>query len=282
MHVLRAIMNSARFSSGVAVVSMGLLGLVGCGAAADSATGDDVELRSSERGFEYECTTPASRTLIEKPSTKVLVTPGHLRFDSDYGLSLGERDKTYKAPTGTTRARYAGYETGEDCVMKLVADQALLDGEATGKLRIQCAGDDFQQDTLSCANPKAAKLTLLPPAPPPPPAPSVPPASARKWACTTTSEYPSLEEGSLTMQVVDDSIRLLVAEFDYTGTRNRDYRPRSGNWIAYNDLDYGGDCTMTVIVDPNALVSSTTATTLKVRCAGEGYQEDIYACTPSR
>ena len=260
------------------LVGVGLLAMVGCaGAETSSEATDDDELRSTERGFEYQCTSPSSRTLIDAPSSKILITDGHLRFEGNFGPNLGARDKTYRQPSGTARVRYDGYSTGDDCVLKVVADKALLDGQATGQLRLQCAGDGFQQDILSCTAPRATTLRLprTPPVTPPPP--ETPPANAKKWACTTTSEYASLE-GAVTMQVVDGSIRIKAGDLEYTGTRDRDYHPRTGNWISYDDLGYGGDCSMTIIVDGNALASATATTTLKVRCAGEGFQEDRYTC----
>jgi len=271
-------MVDARFLVGLAVV--GLAAVAGCsGSEASPESADDDELRSTERGFEYDCTTPAGRTLIDSASTKLLITDGHLRFDGNFGPNLGARDKTYKAPAGAVRVRYGGYETGDDCAMKVVADETLLKGQPSGKLRIQCAGDGFQQDILSCSAPKAATLKLPRTAPTTPPAPTVPPASTKKWACTTTAGSPSLE-GAVTMQVVDGSIRVLADSLEYTGTRDREYHPRSGNWLSYDDVGYGGDCSMSLIVDAKTLIASSTTTTLKVRCSGEGFQEDRYSCKP--
>lgn len=253
--------------------------LAGCSSADDaSAAGEDDELRSTERGFEYDCTTPASRTLIDAPSTKVLVTSKHLRFDGNFGQSLGERDATYKSPTGARRARFAGYETGEDCVLKVVADQDLLDGKPTGGVRVQCSGDDFQQDLLECSNPRAARLRLPAAPAPPPPAPVTPPASTRTWKCTTTAEYATL--GALSMQVTADAIRIVNADFTYEGTRDRAYRARTGSWMQFEDLEYGGDCSLSAIVAEDALLSTTATTALKIRCAGDGFQEDRYTCKP--
>jgi hypothetical protein len=250
----------------------------GCAGADASAEASEEQLRAAERGFEYDCTTPASRTLIEGATSKVLITDKHLRFEGTFGPSLGERDPAYKAPAGKQRVRYAGFATGEDCEMKVVADQEILDGKPTGGVRIQCWGDDFQQDLLLCSGPRAATLTFAPPPPPPPPPPATPPAGTRKWACATKAESPTL--GPLTMQVTADAIRVVTEEFDYTSGRNHAYRARSGSWMSFNDLSYGGDCSLSVVVAEDALVATTTTTALKVRCAGETFQEDRYTCTP--
>lgn len=249
---------------------------VACGGSDASVANEDDELRSTERGFEYECQTPSSRTLIEKASTKVLVTDKHLRFEDDYGPNLGARDTTYKAPKNTSRARFTGYETGDDCVLKAVADSTLLEGKPSGQLRLQCAGDGFQQDILTCASPKPATLRLpRPPAPTPPP-PATPPANARKWTCTTTASGVALTP-SLEMQVDDASIRV-VGEFTYTGTRDRAYRSRTANWMSYEGFEYGGDCSLSIVVDASALASSTREVPLQVRCSGDEFHLDRYTC----
>jgi len=252
--------------------------IAGCSSGVDSsASADDDELRSTERGFEYDCTTPASRTLIDSPKTKVLVTRKHLRFDGNFGQSLGELDTTYKAPAGKKRVRFSGYDTGEDCVLKVVADQDALDGKPTGGVRVQCSGDDFQQDLLSCSNPRAATLRL-PKATPPPPAPVTPPAATKTWTCTTPSEYASL--GALSMQVTAEAIRIVNTDFTYEGTRDHAYRARSGSWMQFDSFDYGGDCSLTAIVAEDALAPTTASTALKIRCSGETFQEDRYTCKP--
>ncbi len=272
MHYIAAMRIRGGFGS---CVVWAALSAVACGGADGAKTGDD-EVRSSERGFEYTCAVPPGSTLLDKPTTTVLITEGHLRFDGDYGPNLGDRDPRYKAPRGTTRVRYEGFETGDDCALKAVADAALVRGDARGELRLQCAGDDFQQDVLSCSHPKPATFKV-PIAPPPPPEPPLPPADAKSFACTTTADYPLLE-ATLTMQVVDGSIRLRGEDGETTATRDRDYRPRSGDWIAYDDVGYGGDCSMSLVVEGRALAAETSETVLKVRCAGDEFQEDRYAC----
>jgi hypothetical protein len=247
------------------------IGAVACGgASADGVTGNDDELRSTEQGFSYACQAVGDHTLIEKAQTTVVVTSGHLRFDGDFGPNLGARDPGYKAPKGTSRVRYDGYETGDDCVLKVVADTALVSGQPSGEVRLQCAGDGFQQDLLRCSAPTPTKLRLpKPSAPPAPVTPVGPPASAPTWTCTNAS--PSELEASLTMQISDDAIRVVSGDLDYTGTRDRAYHPRSGSWIAYDDVGYGGDCSMTFVVDPGALAAGASRTTLKVRCAGDTF-----------
>lgn len=54
--------------------------------------------------------------------------------------------------------------------------------------------------------------------------------------------------------------------------------PRRCDWIAYDDVEYGGDCSITLVVDAKVLTSGTAATTLKVRCAGDDFLEAVYAC----
>jgi len=254
-----------------------IVAIVGCAGSDDGTTGDDAEQRSTERGFEYTCTPSGSASVLDVPSTKVVVTKKHLRYENSYGPNLGAHDPTYRAPRNTARVRYEGFETGDDCTLKVVADEALVEGKPTGQLRIQCSGDDFRQDTLLCNGMRATTLRLPGATPPGPPAPATPPANTRKFTCTTASDSSSLEK-TLTMQVTDEAIRI-NAEFEHTGTRDRDYRARSGNWMQFDNVEYGGDCSMTFVVDGNALTSSNRNTTLKVRCAGDGFQEDRYACT---
>jgi hypothetical protein len=251
--------------------------------AEETATTTAADELRAERGFEFDCATPADRTLIDAESAKVLITEGHLRFVGDYGPNFGSRDKTYTAPKGTARVRYTGFETGEDCVMKVVADESVLNGE-NGQVRIQCAGDFFQQDILTCTNPKPSHYEAPPAPAPAAPQPSVPSADARQWECSPKAiddELESLLDGKLTMQLDDASIRI-VDEIDrgVTGARDLKYKPRSGNWMSYKGVTWGGDCAMSLVVDANALVASTTSTTLKVRCSGDSFQEDRYTCTP--
>lgn len=264
-----------------ALTAPGALLAIACGGAVDDdASASAAAASRAESGFEYECTAPASRTLIEAEKTKILITEGHFRFEGDYGPNLGTFDAKYRSPRGTSRVRFDGFETGMDCTMKVVADKALLEGKPDGKMRLQCAGDDFQQDVLSCSRPTPATFI---PADPKPAEPTggdtTPPASTKTWDCDVTGDQSALED-KLTMQVVDDSIRVVSDEDEYTGTRDRNYRPRSGNWISFEDFEYGGDCTLTLVVDPNALVASTLSTTLKVRCSGDDVVEGVYACKP--
>lgn len=247
---------------------------VACGGT-DGTSAADSDITAGERGFSYECKT--EKMFISADKTKVLVTAKHLSFEGDWGPNVGALDSTYRPPAGKKRVRYDGFETGEDCSMRVVADQALLDGQATGQVRIQCQGDDFQQEILDCSKPKPA--TYRAPAPPPPPEPVVTvPADAKKWSCKTTDG--SAFADKLTMQISDAAITIQEEgeDFDRTGTRYREYKPRSGNWIAYDNVEYGGDCSITLVVDAKALSASTTSTTLKVRCAGDDFLESVYAC----
>lgn len=260
--------------------ALGLALVAACASEASTSSTDDHLRPRAERGFEFDCATPATRTLIAAASTKLLITEGHLRFVDDHGPNIGKRDTKFRAPTGTARVRYDDFETGDDCVLRVVADETVLKGRR-GQVRVQCAGDGFQQDILSCTNPKPA--TYKPPAPVPSPVvptPDAPPDDTKRWDCRTTTPYPLLAP-ALAMQVVDASIRVVAAgKPDLTGVRDRDYTPRSGSWMQFEDVGYGGDCSMTFVVSGSALGPTASSTTLKVRCAGDGFQEDRYACKP--
>lgn len=252
--------------------------VVGCsgGASSDVATNEG-ELASAEAGFEYECTT--EQMFISEATTKVLVTKQHLSFEGDWGPNVGALDPSYRPPAGKQRVRFDGYETGEDCEMKVVADQAIVDGKPSGEVRIQCSGDDFLQEVLSCSKPKPATYQdPEPSAPEPPNVTPEPPADAKTWACQTTD--PSAFADHLVMQVVEDSIRVVEDDMDHTGERDRDYHPRSGDWIQYDNVEYGGDCAITLVVDAKVLAPATTSTRLKVRCTGDDFVQALYTCKP--
>ncbi|MBX3227441.1 MAG: hypothetical protein KIT84_13890 [Labilithrix sp.] len=251
--------------------------VVACGGAEGGATSASESEVTVERGFEYECKT--EQMIVSAETTKVLVTPKRLTFEDDYGTNIGVHDPTYRAPAGKRRVRYDGFETGMDCWLRVVADQDVVDGKPKGQVRIQCQGDDFMQEVLDCSNPKPATYRVPgPPPPPPPPVDATLPADARKWACTTSGG--SAFADKLTMQINEDVIRIQEEgeDFDRTGERKHSYRPRSGDWIAYDNVEYGGDCAITLVVDAKVLASGTTSTTLKVRCAGDDFHEAQYTC----
>jgi hypothetical protein len=257
---------------------LSVLVFAGCaGSSGPTTSTGEGELGGTERGFAYECTT--EKMFISAATTKVVVTKNHLSFEGDWGPNVGARDDSYHAPAGKQRVRFDGYETGEDCEMQVVADQAVIDGKPTGEVRIQCAGDGFQQEVLSCSKPKPASYQSPAPVQPEPQnqAP-VPPDSTKKWACQTTDS--SVFADRLVMQVVDDSIRVVEDGMDHTGTRDRDYHPHSGDWIQYDNVEYGGDCSITLVVEAKALAASPTSTQLKVRCAGDDFVQALYRCTP--
>ena len=80
------------------------------------------------------------------------------------------------------------------------------------------------------------------------------------------------------MQITDLAIRVDANGTVLEGTRDRAFKARTGNWIGYEDLGFGGDCSLSLVVDGNVLAASTTQTTLKARCAGDSFQQDVYAC----
>ncbi len=244
-------------------------------AADDSLSGNaEAELRVS--AFRYTCRASAS-TVLNRRELAVTVSAERLRFVGEFGESLGERDHAYRAPAGTSRARYTGFEWGEDCSLKFVVDSSAVRGAAAPKLRVQCSGDDgFRQDVYDCASPTRSRLTT-PEVEPPPPAQPTHGASARKWSCIGSGT--SVLEDRLSVRLDDGVMTLKAGDFEYVGTRDRDYRSRTGSNAAYEDFGYGGDCTMTAVVETKALDASSSEAALKVRCKGEGFQEDRYRCT---
>lgn len=208
-----------------------------------------------------------------------MVTNGLLRYTDGYGETLGARDNGYRPPSGTTRARYDGFEYGGDCWLRVVANSGLVLGDPSAQLRVQCTSDeDFFQDVYTCSNPRRASLEIPDPTPAPPPEPSVP-EDLKKWECTTSD--PSALGAAVTMQLDEDSMRLVAHDDDltYEGVRDRDYRPQHGSYIEYDDFEYGGDCSLSAVVEERALIPATSSVTLKVRCAGDDFVQGVYRCT---
>lgn len=251
------------------------IALVACGGGSSAAT--DESNVSQELGFEYTCTASGAFILHEASSMKVAVSGSHLRFADGYGINFGARDHSYRPPQGTERARYDGFEYGGDCALRLVIDEGALSGAPTAKLRVQCSGDDFLQDVYSCRDPQRVGLGAPPPPPSPPAEPAGPPASAASWSCTTSDDRILSRE--VTMQVDADGMRLVADDLEYVGVRDPRYRSRSGSYIEFDDFGYGGDCSMSAVVEEEVLQSAAASeVTLKVRCAGDDFTQDTYRC----
>lgn len=260
-------------------VSVGLLlGAAACAASPsdDGATSDEDLVRQS--AFEYTCRAAAERTVLDKDTFTLTVADGNLRFDGGYGVSTGARDRTYRSPKNTSRARYTGFDWGDDCAFKLVVDAAALAGKESVQLRAQCATEDeFRQDLFACGSPKKVRLDVRPPAPTPPSPGPVVPTNAKKWTCTATGDAGFGKQ--LGLKVTDKAIRI-EGEFDWEGTRDTGYRSKNGATIAFDGFDYGGDCELSAVVDAKILSSEVTSAALKVRCRGESLEQYAYTCKP--
>ncbi len=57
---------------------------------------------------------------------------------------------------------------------------------------------------------------------------------------------------------------------EYEGARDTKYRSQTS--FEYQDFEYGGDCTMTAVIETKATQVSTTSVSLLVRCRGDGFQ----------
>ncbi len=234
----------------------------------------------SQRATEYTCRIGTAR-ILESAEMKVTVADGHMRFVDVYGPNTGERDRSYRAPTNTQRVRYDGFEYGGDCNFRIVMDASALRGAASPQMRVQCSTDEeFMQDLYTCDSPRATRLNVRPPGPVTPPPPVVPSRDAKKWDCISTEGR--ILEDSVTLQIEDAGMRLVADDLEYEGVRDRDYRSRAGSWFEYEDFDYGGDCTMTAVVEQKILQPGTTSAKLKVRCAGDDFTQDTYTCKPQQ
>lgn len=257
--------------------AFGALLAVGCAAASAPTETSEDDLR--KKAFGYTCTTSDARVLEDAARIEIAVADGVFRFTDGFGPNLGARDRSYRAPKGTSRARYDGFEYGGDCALRLVVDASALTGGATPVLRVQCEGDDFTQDVYQCSGPRPARIEVPPPAPPaPPPAPPSPPLGARRWSCAAQGALVLTDR--LTLQVDAAGMRLVADDLTYEGTRDDGYRSRSGAYVAYDDFGYGGDCSMSAVVEEKILQSSASSATLKVRCKGDDFAQDSYACKP--
>lgn len=247
---------------------------IACASSTDDASTNEDDL--TQRAFEYTCKRSAP-VILEKPEIKVVVADGHLRFTDAFGENTGKRDKTYRSPPNTDRRRYEDFEWGGDCSFRIVMDNAALRGAPNAQMRVQCSNDDeFQQDLYQCSAPRATRLNIRPtPAEPvtPPPTPA---RNAKKWTCTSTDGR--ILTSRVTMQVDDKGMRLVADDLEYEGVRDTKYR--SSTNYEYEDFGYGGDCTMTAIVETKITQASTTSAALKVRCRGDDFTQDSYRCTP--
>lgn len=271
MTLQRALASVVGFASLLAV------GLVGCAAPPEDAAAAEDEDLSKQTAYEYSCSN-GSPTVLETKAFKLTVADGHMRFDDTHGENTGKRDRSYKTPKNTSRARYTGFDWGDDCDFKMVVDTSAMTGKAKIELRAQCSRDDeFRQDVFSCVSPKKTRLNIRPPAPITPPPATGPAANTKKWACTATGDDSFAP--TLGLQVTGEAIRIM-GEFDWEGTRDETYKSRSGANIGYDNFDYGGDCELTAVVESKILEANTTQATLKVRCRADDFQQYAYACKP--
>jgi hypothetical protein len=251
----------------------GTASIVACSGESGNVASDESDL--TLRAYEYTCTSPGARILDQASTIKLKITNGVLRFVDGFGENTGERDNTYRSPRNTSRVRYDGFEYGGDCELKLVIDDGAIRGAASATLRVQCSGDDFMQDIYACKDPRRARLEIPDPNAPPPVVPG-PPASTKKWVCTSADGR--ILEKDVELQTTADDMRLVSDDLEYLGVRNRDYRARSGSYIAFEGFEYGGDCAMSAVVEDKILTAGTTEATLKVRCAGDDFHQDVYSC----
>ncbi len=252
------------------------LAVLSSACSAEAVDAVEAEDDLSTKAYAYTCTSPGSRVLEEADSIEIAVSNGLLRFTDGYGPNLGDRDATYRAPKNTSRARFRGFSYGGDCSLSLVVDDAALRGAPNPQLRVQCAGDDFVQDLYTCGAAKPTRLAK--PKPPAPVLPNGPPAGTKTWTCTSPDGR--ILEGTVALQVDDDAMRLVADELVYEGTRDRAYKPKTGSFVRYDDFGYGGDCAMSAVVEEKAIAGTASSTVLKVRCAGDDFTQDTYACTP--
>lgn len=253
------------------------VGVAACSAAAadDDVTNDD-DL-TGQAAYQYACRATTSRTVLDTETFTLTVADGHLRFDGGHGTVTGARDRAYRSPKNTSRARYSGFDWGDDCTFKLVVDATALAGKGGVTLRAQCSTEDeFRQDIFACGSPKKTRLDVKP-APATPVAEPILPASAKQWICRATSE--SGFGPQLGLQVTEKAIRI-KGEFDWEGSRDAGYKSKSGATIAFDGFDYGGDCELSAIVDAKILSAGTTSAALKVRCRGESFEQYAYTCKP--
>lgn len=261
----------------VPVLALASLAVVACSAETGSEAASEDDLATKAYG--YTCTTSDARVLEDAARIEIAVAKGALRFVDGFGPNLGERDATYRAPKGKARARYRGFEYGGDCTLSLVVDEGATRGDAGPSLRVQCDGDDFVQDVYTCGAAKPARIAPAKAPPAPPPAAPVPAANAKKWSCETKS--PTVLSKRVVMQTDAKAMRLVAEDFTYEGVRDADYRPKTGTWAKFEDFGYGGDCAMSAVVDESiARGAAAATTTLKVRCGGDGYSQDVYTCRP--
>jgi hypothetical protein len=229
------------------------------------------------KAFEYECSSPGATIL--SPSLRVAFADGALRLTDDDGPNFGTRDRQYRAPKGTSRARYDGLEFGGDCELRLVVDTLALTGGAKPALRVQCSTDDsFEQDVYACKNPRAVTENTPAPAPKPPPHPG-PSPDARTFTCTGSSS--AMLGRSLEMTIDAKAIKLQSDGEDFAreGTRNPAFKAKNGaRRIQYKNFEHGDDCELTTVLDETALEPATKTIELDVRCAGDDFQQDRYRC----
>ncbi len=250
--------------------------LVACSASRPDAIEDDAaELRIS--AFAYTCQSRTGNVMGEAQRTlEVKVSQGHLAFVGEHGPNRGTRDASYRAPSGTARARYTGFGWGDDCYFKLVVDEAALRGASEAQLRAQCSNDDeFRQDVYTCTSPRRTRLDIPEPPPPPPPAPEHR-ANATKWRCTTTDG--PIVHSELDVILDEGLITLDEGDLDYTGVRDTSYRSRSGRFIGFEDFEWGGDCTLSAAAETKMLEPDATTGSLKVRCKGDIQETDVFQC----
>lgn len=252
--------------------------VVGCSSSSDGIGSGEADL--TLRAFEYTCTSSSARILENAQSMKVTVTDGRLQFVDGYGPNLGERDRSYRAPRGTDRGRYVGFEYGGDCSLKVVIDTPGIQGAESFKMRVQCSADEeFEQDVYSCAGPRRASLNIPEPPITPTPDPTPSPA-AKKWTCTTSDGQ--VLASTITVTVDDGAMRIVSEDLQYDGARDRAYRSRSGAYMQFDSFGYGGDCSMSVVVEEKVLSEPTPGSaTLKVRCAGDDFTQNVYRCAPA-
>lgn len=229
------------------------------------------------KAFAYTCTSPGSRILDDADTIEVAVSNGVLRFVDGFGENTGDRDRSYRAPRGKARARFEGFTYGGDCALAFVVDEGALSGKPAPQVRVQCAGDDFVQDLYTCGAARSARVRKpSPPSPPPAPVVTGPGANARGWSCTSPTGH--VLEKKVQVKVDDGAMRVIAGDFDYDGVRDRAYVPRAGAFVRYDGFDYGGDCSLSAVIEPKAITPGAATAVLKVRCAGDDFVQDTYAC----
>jgi hypothetical protein len=246
--------------------------LVACAAdPSDYETGED---DLSQRGFAYTCTA-ASSAVLDKAQLSITVTEDHIRFTGDDGFNYGGRDRNYSPRSGAQRVRYDNFAWGEDCSLKMVIDRSAILGAAGPKMYVQCSNsNEFVQDIYQCAAPRGASLRIPASSKVPAPvrAPKEPNASAPVWNCKTP--FGPFVGDEITVKLDDQAVRI-DGETIKHGVRSTS---SSSSSIVFNDFEYGGDCTLSVVADKSMLLPTARSAKFAVKCKGDVLEQNLYSC----